>query len=64
MTTSHALRLPEWCFSDGLVQADESTRRHRALPRVDYAELRRDADELVHAADRSGDDAPWRRLRA
>ncbi|WP_153413846.1 type II toxin-antitoxin system Phd/YefM family antitoxin [Nocardia macrotermitis] len=41
--------------------AEELVERHRALPRVEYAELRRDADEFFGTEDRLGDDDPWAR---
>jgi hypothetical protein len=35
--------------------------RHRRLPRVDAARLRREADEIFGGEDRVGDDDPWER---
>ena len=35
---------------------------HRRLPRVDYAEMRREADEFFGTEDRIDDD-PWERRR-
>jgi prevent-host-death family protein len=43
--------------------AEELVERHRKLPRVDYARLRRDADEFFGAEDRIGDDDVWERGR-
>lgn len=37
------------------VTADELVARHRRLPRISYAELRADADELFGSEDRVGD---------
>ncbi|MEJ2857670.1 MULTISPECIES: type II toxin-antitoxin system Phd/YefM family antitoxin [unclassified Saccharothrix] len=42
--------------------AEELVARHRALPRVDFQDMAREADELF-AADRVGDDDPWERSR-
>lgn len=39
--------------------AEELVARHRTLPRVDYATLRRDADEFFGSEDRIGDDDLW-----
>lgn len=36
--------------------AEELVERHRRLPRVDHARLRREADELFGTEDRVGDD--------
>ncbi|HEY1967997.1 MAG TPA: type II toxin-antitoxin system prevent-host-death family antitoxin [Pseudonocardia sp.] len=36
--------------------AEELVARHRALPRVDHARLRRDADEFFGTEDRMGDE--------
>ncbi|MFI9387181.1 type II toxin-antitoxin system Phd/YefM family antitoxin [Kutzneria sp. NPDC052558] len=43
--------------------AEELVERHRKLPRVDYAQIRQEADELFGAADRLGDDDLWERRR-
>lgn len=43
--------------------AEELVERHRRLPRVDHAALRRQADELFGTEDRVGDDDPWTRSR-
>ncbi|MFD1151260.1 type II toxin-antitoxin system Phd/YefM family antitoxin [Saccharothrix hoggarensis] len=42
----------------GLITA-EVIERLRHLPRVDYAEMRREADEFFGNEDRLGDDDPW-----
>jgi prevent-host-death family protein len=42
--------------------AEELTERHRRLPRVDSARMRRDADEYFGTEDRLGND-PWERRR-
>ncbi|MEU2255885.1 type II toxin-antitoxin system prevent-host-death family antitoxin [Nocardia xishanensis] len=39
--------------------AEELVARHRRLPRVDYAAMRREADELFGSEDRIGDEDPW-----
>ncbi|MEV0434040.1 type II toxin-antitoxin system prevent-host-death family antitoxin [Nocardia sp. NPDC050413] len=39
--------------------AEELVARHRGLPRVDYAAMRREADEFFGTEDRIGDDDPW-----
>ncbi|WP_278261227.1 type II toxin-antitoxin system prevent-host-death family antitoxin [Nocardia sp. AG03] len=39
--------------------AEELVARHRALPRVDYATMRAEADEFFGSEDRIGDDDPW-----
>ncbi|WP_410870588.1 type II toxin-antitoxin system Phd/YefM family antitoxin [Nocardia sp. A7] len=39
--------------------ATELVARHRALPRVDYAAMRQEADEFFGSEDRIGDDDPW-----
>lgn len=44
--------------------AEELVARHRRLPKVDYAEMRREADEFFGTEDRVGDDDPWERRRA
>jgi prevent-host-death family protein len=40
--------------------AEELVERHRKLPRVDYARMRQEADELLGEG-RIGDDNPWER---
>ncbi|WP_440899165.1 hypothetical protein [Actinosynnema sp.] len=45
------------------ISAEELVARHRALPRVDYALMRREADEFFGTEDRIGDDDPWERAR-
>ncbi|MFC4113184.1 type II toxin-antitoxin system Phd/YefM family antitoxin [Nonomuraea zeae] len=42
------------------LSAEELVARHRRLPVVDYAEMRREADEFFGSEDRIGDD-PWER---
>jgi prevent-host-death family protein len=39
--------------------AEELVERHKKLPRVDYAQMRREADEFFGSEDRVGDDDPW-----
>jgi prevent-host-death family protein len=46
------------------LSAEELVARHRLLPRVDYASMRAEADELFGTQDRVGDDDPWVRSRA
>lgn len=43
--------------------AAELVQRHRNLPAIDYAEMRREADEIVGNEDRIGDDEIWDRRR-
>jgi prevent-host-death family protein len=45
--------------------AEELVARHRALPEVDYEQMRREADEFFGGADRVGDrhEDPWERSR-
>jgi prevent-host-death family protein len=43
--------------------AEELVERHRKLPRVDYARMRQEADELFGTDDRVGDDDAWERER-
>jgi antitoxin (DNA-binding transcriptional repressor) of toxin-antitoxin stability system len=45
--------------------AEELVARHRALPRVDAAQMRREADEFFGTEDRVGPDSddPWERRR-
>jgi prevent-host-death family protein len=40
--------------------AEELVEQHRKLPRVDYAQMRAEADEYL-GEDRIGDDDPWER---
>jgi prevent-host-death family protein len=42
--------------------SEELVERHRRLPRVDAAQMRREADDFF-GADRIGDDDPWERDR-
>jgi prevent-host-death family protein len=42
------------------LSAEELVERHRRLPRVHYAAMRQDADEIL-GEDRVGDDDPWER---
>ncbi|MFC4859451.1 type II toxin-antitoxin system Phd/YefM family antitoxin [Actinophytocola glycyrrhizae] len=42
------------------LSAEELVERHRRLPRVDYASMRQDADEIL-GEDRIGDGDPWER---
>jgi prevent-host-death family protein len=44
--------------------AEELVARHRRLPRVNHAGMRRDADEFFGDEDRVGDNDPWLRNRA
>ncbi|WP_459180351.1 type II toxin-antitoxin system Phd/YefM family antitoxin [Streptomyces sp.] len=46
------------------LSAEELVARHRKLPRVDYAQMRQEADEFFGTEDRSGDDGPWEPRRA
>jgi prevent-host-death family protein len=43
------------------LSAEELVARHRRLPRVDHARMRREADEFFGTDDRIGDDDPWQR---
>lgn len=43
--------------------AEELVERHKALPRVDHARMRREADEFFGEEDRVGDFDPWERGR-
>lgn len=43
--------------------AAELVERHRRLPQVDYATMRRDADEFFGETDAIGDADPWERSR-
>ncbi|MGK8501874.1 type II toxin-antitoxin system Phd/YefM family antitoxin [Nocardia asiatica] len=38
---------------------EELVERHRKLPRVDFARMRQEADELFGTEDRIGDDDAW-----
>ncbi|MBB5807210.1 antitoxin (DNA-binding transcriptional repressor) of toxin-antitoxin stability system [Saccharothrix ecbatanensis] len=42
---------------------DEVIERLMPLPRVDYAQMRAEADEFFGNEDRIGDDDPWERRR-
>lgn len=44
--------------------AEELVERHRRLPRVDYAAMRLEADELFGTEDRAGEEDPWDRGHA
>lgn len=46
------------------ISARELVERHRRLPRLDHASMRRDADELFGSEDRVGDDDPGDRRRS
>ncbi|WP_157250360.1 type II toxin-antitoxin system Phd/YefM family antitoxin [Nonomuraea typhae] len=47
------------------LSTEELIARRRHLPKVDYAEMRREADEFFGTEDRIGDDDdPWERRRA
>lgn len=39
--------------------AEELVARHRHLPRIDYAAMRKEADEFFGTEDRLGDDDAW-----
>ncbi|MEU0502811.1 type II toxin-antitoxin system prevent-host-death family antitoxin [Nocardia sp. NPDC005998] len=39
--------------------AEELVARHRKLPRVDHARMRREADDFFGTEDRIGDDDTW-----
>jgi antitoxin (DNA-binding transcriptional repressor) of toxin-antitoxin stability system len=43
--------------------AEELVERHKRLPRVDAAELRREADEFFGEGRLGDDDNPWERTR-
>ncbi|MFH0244248.1 type II toxin-antitoxin system prevent-host-death family antitoxin [Streptomyces sp. HK10] len=43
--------------------AEELVAKHRKLPRIDYAAMRREAGEFFGSEDRVGDDDPWERRR-
>ena len=44
--------------------AEDLVARHRGMPHVDYAAMRREADELFGTEDRAGGEDPWERGRA
>ncbi|WP_030542024.1 type II toxin-antitoxin system Phd/YefM family antitoxin [Streptomyces albus] len=44
------------------LSAEELVERHRGLPRVDYAEMRREGDEFFGSEERVDED-PWQRGR-
>ncbi|WP_280444659.1 type II toxin-antitoxin system Phd/YefM family antitoxin [Nocardia brasiliensis] len=39
--------------------AEELVEKHRKLPRLNYAEIRKEADEFFGTEDRIGDDDTW-----
>ncbi|MGX1775550.1 type II toxin-antitoxin system Phd/YefM family antitoxin [Nocardia brasiliensis] len=39
--------------------AEELVEKHRRLPRLNYAEMRKEADEFFGSEDRIGDDDTW-----
>ncbi|ASF10399.1 MULTISPECIES: type II toxin-antitoxin system Phd/YefM family antitoxin [Nocardia] len=39
--------------------AEELVEKHRKLPRLNYAEMRKEADEFFGTEDRIGDDDTW-----
>lgn len=43
--------------------AEELIERHKKLPRVDYEEMRREADEIFGEERVGDDDDPWERSR-
>jgi prevent-host-death family protein len=45
------------------LSAEELVERHRKLPKVDYAEMRREADEFFGTEDRVDQNDPWVRAR-
>ncbi len=45
------------------LSAEELVERHKKLPRVDYAAMRREADDFFGTEDRADDDDPWARAR-
>jgi prevent-host-death family protein len=45
------------------LSAEELVERHRKLPKVDYAEMRREADEFFGTEDRVDQNDPWERAR-
>jgi prevent-host-death family protein len=42
--------------------AEELVERYRGLPRVDYAEMRKEADEFFGTEDRVDENSPWDRV--
>jgi prevent-host-death family protein len=42
--------------------AEELVERYRGLPRVDYAEMRKEADEFFGTEDRVDENSPWDRI--
>jgi prevent-host-death family protein len=42
--------------------AEELVERHRKLPRVDYAAMRKEADEFFGTEDRVDENSPWDRI--
>lgn len=44
------------------LSAEELVERHQKLPRIDYAQMRQEAEEIL-GEDRVGDEDPWERLR-
>ena len=57
------VEVAELCLIPHGMTAEELVARHRRLPRVDHAEMRREADEFFDTEDRVGDDDPWERRR-
>ncbi|WP_431043429.1 type II toxin-antitoxin system Phd/YefM family antitoxin [Streptomyces sp. P1-3] len=45
------------------LSAEELVARHRRLPRVDSALMRKEADTFFGTEERIGDDDPWERTR-
>ncbi|WP_455360827.1 type II toxin-antitoxin system Phd/YefM family antitoxin [Streptomyces sp. SYSU K21746] len=45
------------------LSTEELVARHRTMPRMDYKQMREEADELFGTEDRIGDDDPWERGR-
>lgn len=45
------------------LSAEELVARHRRLPRVDYVQMRQEADEFFGNEDRIGGDDAWKRAR-
>lgn len=43
------------------MSAEELVARHRRLPRMDYAAMRKEADEFFGSEDRVGDEDAWER---
>jgi hypothetical protein len=42
--------------------AEELVERYRGLPQVDYAEMRKEADEFFGTEDRVDEHSPWHRV--